>query len=250
MIARKILLGTAAVGTALPLLAGRRGWWGWPVAHACMVFPTVIRNYAAWGPLVRGFQTDSREVWLTIDDGPTTATTPAYLDVLDHYRARATFFLIGCRVDRARDLAYKIITSGHQAGNHTYSHHAGAWWALPPGSVRREIDRGRTSIHAATGATPTLFRSPVGMTNPWVHPALRAGEQCVGWSASGVDGLQDRGVVVVDRIMQRIKPGGILVLHESEVKDDRRVETLELLLKSLAADGWKCVIPKPEQFVA
>jgi peptidoglycan/xylan/chitin deacetylase (PgdA/CDA1 family) len=109
--------------------------------------------------------------------------------------------------------------------------------------MRREIERGRDAIHAATGVEPTVFRSPVGMTNPFVHPAL-GGQRLVGWTASGCDGLSARGEIVVDRLMRGIRPGAILVLHEGGTAG--RVETLALLLDRLADAGYACVIPPLE----
>jgi len=245
---RPLLLGVAALGTALPVIAGKRAWWAWPVAHATIILPSVTRNHAVWGPLVRSFKTSSREVWLTIDDGPTRGTTIGYLDLLREHDAKATFFMIGSRADRLRAIAKAVVESGHGLGNHTYHHWSSLWWSLPPSLVCSEIERGGDAIHAATGVYPTGFRCPVGMTNPWVHPVLDAkGVRLIGWSASGVDGLLDRGTVVVDRIMRRIRPGAIVVLHESEMDSERRLETLALLLSRLAADGWRCVLPEQAQ---
>lgn len=245
---RRTLIGAATIGAVLPMIAGKRAWWAWPVAHGMIILPTVMRNSAVWGPLVRSFNTSSREVWLTIDDGPTRGTTPGYLDLLRDYDAKATFFMIGSRADRLRAIAKAVVEAGHSVGNHTYHHWSSLWWSLPPAFVRSEIDRGGDAIHAATGVYPNEFRCPVGMTNPWVHPVLHAeGMRLIGWSVSGVDGLRDRGSVVVDRIMRRIRPGAILVLHESEMDAERRLGTLTLLLARLAADGWRCVLPEQRQ---
>jgi chitin deacetylase len=58
---------------------------------------------------------------LTFDDGPGPAT-PRLLDVLAARGARATFFLLGCNVERARAVAVRIAREGHTVGNHTFSH--------------------------------------------------------------------------------------------------------------------------------
>lgn len=237
---RNFLLAAATVGTLAPLVAGRRGFLAWPAAHACVLVPTLRRNNACFGPIATRFDTPRREVWLTIDDGPDARDTPNMLETLARHRSVATFFMVGRKVERLRSLALEVRSAGHGIGNHTHTHPSASFWALGPRAMRREIERGANAIHAATGARPALFRSPVGMTNPFVHPALD-GQRLIGWSASGLDGLRDRGTVVVDRIMARVRPGAILVMHEGG--EPGRVETLELLLERLTADDYTCVIP-------
>jgi len=209
-------------------------------AHSLVLYPTLRRNSNWFGPVATHFETPRREVWLTIDDGPDPRDTPALLDLLAQRRAKATFFVIGKKADAHRDLVWRAHREGHQVGNHTHSHPSGWFWALGPKSTRREIERGFDSIVAATGAAPAVFRSPVGMTNPFVHPALGS-QRLVGWSASGLDGLSARGEAVVERLLRGVRPGAILVLHEGGAPG--RVETLGLLLERLDRAGYACVIP-------
>jgi chitin deacetylase len=61
------------------------------------------------------------KVALTFDDGPGPATA-ALLEVLAARGARATFFLLGRNVERARAVAVQLLRDGHVVGNHTYSH--------------------------------------------------------------------------------------------------------------------------------
>jgi biofilm PGA synthesis N-glycosyltransferase PgaC len=64
----------------------------------------------------------ARQLALTFDDGPDPRYTPALLDLLSRYGARATFFDIGENVLRYPDLFRRTIREGHLVGNHTYSH--------------------------------------------------------------------------------------------------------------------------------
>ncbi len=223
------------------LLGGALGAVG--LAHGLCLYGTLRRNSGWFGPLVRDFPPVGDEVWLTIDDGPERRDTPGMLDELAEHGARATFFFVGQKAERARDLVWRTRRDGHGIGNHTYSHPAKSWWTLPPGAVEREIVRGADAIEAAAGVRPVLFRSPVGMTGLSVHPVLRReGATLVGWSASGVDGTGDRGEVVVRRVMKRLRPGGIAVLHEGG--GPGRVGTLRMLLEELKKRGMRCVVPE------
>src|SRR4051812_46497342 len=65
------------------------------VSHLFLLYATLVANCQWLGPVMRSFETTQREVWLTIDDGPSPAHTLAILDLLDRFDARATFFVIG-----------------------------------------------------------------------------------------------------------------------------------------------------------
>jgi peptidoglycan/xylan/chitin deacetylase (PgdA/CDA1 family) len=214
-------------------------------AHGAVLYPTLRRNCAWFGPISTRFDTPRREVWLTIDDGPDPRDTPAILDLLAERRAKATFFVIGEKVETHRDLVWRAHREGHQVGNHTHSHPSAWFWAMGRSATRNQIERGSEAILSATGSRPDVFRSPVGMTNPHVHRALD-GQRVIGWSASGLDGLSARGEIVAERLMARVSPGAILVLHEGGVPG--RVETVSLLLDRLAEAGYACVIPEAESF--
>jgi GT2 family glycosyltransferase len=65
----------------------------------------------------------SRAVCLTFDDGPDQAGTPAILEVLHKHSAKATFFILGEKVQTYADLCRKLIAEGHEIGLHGWTHH-------------------------------------------------------------------------------------------------------------------------------
>ena len=58
---------------------------------------------------------------LSFDDGP-GPSTPLLLDILRHASCPATFFVLGKHLERAPDVAIRMICEGHILGNHTWSH--------------------------------------------------------------------------------------------------------------------------------
>ncbi len=62
------------------------------------------------------------EVALTFDDGPDPDITPKLLDLLEKWQISATFFVIGEKVVRHRDIVHRIASAGHGLGNHSYTH--------------------------------------------------------------------------------------------------------------------------------
>ena len=122
-----------------------------------------------------------RKLALTFDDGPNPAITPKLLDLLDRYKARATFFVIGKHARECPELLKETAVRGHVIGNHTDAHPNLFW--LKPDQITVELRCCNFSIKAATGALPRWFRPPYGVRNPWVVPAARElGQRVVMWT--------------------------------------------------------------------
>jgi peptidoglycan/xylan/chitin deacetylase (PgdA/CDA1 family) len=240
-----IALWTLSVPLALAILA---------LSHALVLYPT-LRPRCQWlGPVITRFGTARHEVWLTIDDGPDPDDTPATLELLAQYEARATFFVTGVRAARHPQLVAMIVARGHGVANHSYTHPSGSFWCLFPRHIASEVDRCNAVLERLTGSRPVLFRAPVGMKNPFVHPILaRRRMRLVGWSARGFDGVPHTTPEhVVARIEPRLSPGAIVLLHQGKRLADGRslgIETLRLLLHRLRAHGYSTVIPDPASLV-
>lgn len=240
-------LGLAAAGGALT------GHFG--MAHglaaagaATFLLPTLIRNCPWFGPIITSFPASGREIWLTIDDGPDPDETPAVLEVLSKHGAKALFFQIGNRVLQRPDLALAVMKAGHLIGNHTQTHPVATFWAASPHRATSEIALCNESLLSVTGTRPSLFRTPVGLANPFVHAAAeRAGLRMVGWSANGFDGVFHDPEPVVERIMKGLRPGGIVLIHEGRLpgmKPGTRAKTLDRLLHRLADAGYRTALPR------
>ena len=208
----------------------------WP--RGTLLGPTLVR-------LPHGARS-RREIALTFDDGPDPATTPRVLDILDARGARSTFFCIGQRVEAHRDLAAEIARRGHCVENHSYHHH-NAFWFLPPGLLREEIERAQQAIATATGHAPRLFRAPAGIRSPLLDPALaRAGLDLVAWTRRGFDTVSSDPGRVLARLVRGLAPGDILLLHDGSSArgasgDPVILEVLPRLLDAVEAAGLKPV---------
>jgi peptidoglycan/xylan/chitin deacetylase (PgdA/CDA1 family) len=171
-----------------------------------------------------------RKLALTFDDGPNPAITPKLLDLLDLYKARATFFVIGKHARDCPDLLKETAARGHVIGNHTDAHPNLFW--LKPDQITVELRCCNYSIIAATGAPPKWFRPPYGMRNPWVVPAARELKQRVAmwtlipgdWRATSSEWLVPRLGPIAARAERHLNAhatpgstastGDILCLHD------------------------------------
>jgi len=66
------------------------------------------------------YQVHKNEIVLTFDDGPNKEFTPKVLQLLKKHDAKATFFLIGNRIEANTEIVKKILQQGHTIGNHTF----------------------------------------------------------------------------------------------------------------------------------
>jgi len=200
--------------------------------------------------VVTSFRTRKREVWLTVDDGPDPEDTPRILDLLDTHRARATFFLVGHRAAEHPALVREILARGHSVGSHSHTHPLADFWLAGPERVRRELDES-VAVLDRLGARVRLFRPPVGIKNLFLDRLLRErGLHCVGWTVRGMDGSSRNREGVIRRILKRVQPGCIILLHEGKsVAPDVRVQALSAVLEGLEQRGLRCVLPDHRDFV-
>ncbi len=221
------------------------------VSHLLILYAGLVPNSSWWGPIARCFATTEREVWLTIDDGPSPAHTLQILDLLDRYSARATFFVIGARAEKYPHLITEIIIRGHELANHTFTHPSHRFWASGPRATAAEIDRCASQLRSAPDRPARFFRAPAGLKNPFLHPTLRQRNlQLIGWTARGLDTVLRNPQRVAARISRRVRPGAIILLHEGHRATSApafNLECIESTLRELTAAEYRFVIPQPPQ---
>lgn len=223
--------------------------WDWRVglaallaSHASILVPVFLPRARVYAPVLARLPTAAREVWLTIDDGPSDDTC-AMLDLLDRHAAKATFFLVGARAQARPDLVREIVRRGHGIGNHSHTHPQAWFWALGPRRMRAEIETAQTVLTGLTGRAPRWFRSVVGMTNPFVAAPLRThGLTRVAWSARGFDAVRADPQGLVAAVERDLAPGAIVLLHEG-ARHGRNVAMIAALLARLDALGYRGVLP-------
>lgn len=215
------------------------------LSHALLLYPTLRPNVQWLGPVITHFATGSKEVWLTIDDGPTD-DTPALLELFDAHDVKATFFVKGNLAAQQPGIVQEIVQHGHTVANHSHTHPSASFWCSPPRRIAREIDLCNRVIAGATGpAAPRWFRAPVGLKNFAVHPLLaQRGMRLIGWTARGFDAVRSDPAEIFRRILPHLRPGAIIVLHQGRAHS---VRVLEHVITEVMSRGYSFVIPEDEQ---
>lgn len=186
------------------------------------------------------------EVAITIDDGPDPEVTPKVLSQLGTYGARASFFCVGERVERYRELAQEIIRCGHVIENHTQRHRH-TFSLLGPRAMEAEIAQAQDSIARVTGDGPRFFRAPAGLRNPFLDPVLcRLQLRLATWTRRGFDTVSDNADSVYRRLANSLQGGDILLLHDGNAARGRTgqpviLDVLPRLLETLMSQQLKSI---------
>jgi peptidoglycan-N-acetylglucosamine deacetylase len=186
--------------------------------------------------------TGDPRIALTFDDGPHPTHTPQLLAHLERAGVRATFFLVGRRVNAFPDLAREIAARGHEIGNHGFAHVPIN--LLPSSLLRREIEGGGRAIERATGLRARFFRPPMGwFTASALRIVRKLGYEPVIGSIHPRDSTRPGVQVIVDHVMKRVGPGSIIILHDGgwSLRSDRSqsIRAAEYLLDELPRRGYR-----------
>lgn len=155
------------------------------------------------------------KVAITFDDGPDPQQTPEILDVLAQYNTKATFFMVGSKVQATPSLVKKIHQDGHIIGNHTFSHR-NRFPLFHPRRIELEIKTTQEVIQEVTGHAPLYFRPPFGITNPLIAKAFKQFHlKTIGWSIRSLDTRIKDKQKVVDKVLKKVKSGDIILLHDT-----------------------------------
>jgi peptidoglycan/xylan/chitin deacetylase (PgdA/CDA1 family) len=195
----------------------------------------LVKQGAAGRPVNQGAAGRPR-VALTFDDGP-HEMTDAYLDVLDRFGARATFFVVGRECEKHPEALLHIVARGHEVAGHGFTHTA--FPSLSAGALRDELARTAGLLPPAATRRP-LVRPPFGATSVRsLAVSAQAGYTSVLWSRDSDDCRTSSAAEVAARLApDALAPGDIVLLHEAQ---DWTLAALSASLPALAAAGWQAV---------
>ena len=176
------------------------------------------------------------KIYLTFDDGPTPQITNWVLDLLKKYHAKATFFCVGTNVQRHPDIFLNIVNQRHGIGNHTQNHLNG--WK---NSTKKYVENVTNCILNSHEKT-RLFRPPYGKITFWQLKIIRQlGYKIIMWDVLSADfdnSISKEKCLL--NVLKNIKPGSIVVFHDSQKAFKNLEFVLPKTLEYIAAKGWIC----------
>jgi len=179
------------------------------------------------------FEDETDGVFLTFDDGPRPEVTPWVLAQLDKFNAKATFFCLGKNVEMFPELFNEIKERGHAVGNHSYSHIKG--WGMDTGAYVRDVDYANDMIGN------NLYRPPYGRIGPRQGKVLSERYKIIMWNLLSRDySRRLSGKSCAKNVIKYVKPGDIVVFHDSIKAAKNLWYALPLVLEHIYKQEWQC----------
>lgn len=152
-----------------------------------------------------------RTIYLTFDDGPIPIVTPFVLNILERYKAKATFFCIGENATKHTDIFAKVKMAGHAIGNHTFNHLKG--WDTADDVYVQNFVKANELLHTS------LFRPPYGRIKRSQIKLLKHQQpnlKIVMWDVlSGDFDTNLSAEKCLQNVLKHTEPGSIVVFHDS-----------------------------------
>ncbi len=185
----------------------------------------------------------SNEIALTFDDGPHPQYTPELLRVLDRYQIPASFFWLGCCVERYPKIAQSIYQRGHWIGLHGYEHDSFPRLSLP--QLKESLTLTQAAIETACDLEAKLVsdvRPPNGLFTPNILKVLQQWNyRPVMWTVVPEDWVHPGVDVVVNRVIKQTVSGSIIVLHDGYYGGKDVANSVAKIIPKLLEKGYKFV---------
>ncbi|NCA97948.1 MAG: polysaccharide deacetylase family protein [Clostridia bacterium] len=178
---------------------------------------------------------------LTFDDGPSTDLTGPLLDVLLEKQVKATFFVLGNRLQSSQvrgDLLRREVAEGHEVGNHTYTHQI--LKKADAATTRDELTRTTDLILSIAGVTPTIMRPPTGGYSATTEEVTRElGLTIVNWSWQSCPedwNHKDDPDHIANFVIENAANGHIILLHDT---NSATLAAVPRIIDGLAEKGFR-----------
>lgn len=200
------------------------------------------------GDFLTSGPTTEKRIALTFDDGP-GPQTKEFLDLLDKYKVKATFFILGEQVKNRPSVAKDVAARGHEIASHTYSHtnylrklkEVGGDTAKAREILLADMKKTNETIEKHTGKKAFYCRMPHGIDRPWIKEAAKsAGHVLVNWTY-GSDWTGDSVETLSKSYVAALKPGAILLFHDGNPRREKSLALVEAVLKASIEKGYATV---------
>lgn len=180
---------------------------------------------------------DDKKIAISFDAAYGDEFTDDILDILDKYKVKSTFFLVGFWIDKFPHRVEEIHKRGHEIGNHSSTHPN-----MPTLSREKMIDElmeTHEKVMEISGAKPFLFRPPYGDYNDLlIKTAKELNYYVIQWDIDSLDWKELGVEPVIDTVVKNTSSGSIILFHNNAkyIK-----EYLPVVIQRLQEKGFEIV---------
>lgn len=175
-----------------------------------------------------------KKIAITFDDGPNPDYTMTLLEGLKKRGVKATFFVLGEEVEAFPDILEEIHEDGHLIGVHSYKHVN--FGQIGTEAALDQIETTRDAIYTVTGEYPGFIRPPYGCWEKSLDAKVPMIE--VLWDVDPRDWATKDADTVVNRILNNVEPGSIILLHDASASS---VQAAFTVIDVLQEQGYQFV---------
>lgn len=195
-------------------------------------------THTVFGKPITHISSSEKVIALTYDDGPNLPFTEQLLNTFERFQIKVTFFAVGKNIEEHPETVRLIYSKGHELGNHSYSHKNMKSENLF--SILSELKKTEYLCKQLGVSLTNYVRPPFGATGLFFLIALRLmRKQMVLWSIDPRDFAASNVEDIENSVLDTIKPGGIILLHDGGGDRSLTVTATEKLIRELHRRGYQ-----------
>lgn len=176
---------------------------------------------------------NKKMIALTFDDGP-NYNTSKILEILNKYNVRATFFVLGSKINHNEKIIKTMDEYGMEIGNHTYSHKL--MTSMSNLDIIKEVEDTSDLIYNIVGKYPNLVRPSYGSFNKKIKESINM--PIIIWNIDTLDWKSHNSKKIVSRVMNKVSDGDIILMHDIY---SATVKAVDILVPKLISEGYQLV---------
>lgn len=194
-------------------------------------------------PIISDEQTNNTEsddldangkfIALTYDDGPSMYTT-YLLDALEEHNAKATFFVVGNRIEKHRDTVKRMEHLNMEISSHTFNHDL--LTKLDETGIQNTMNQTDNALLEIIGHGADLMRPVEGAVNDLVQATVN--KPIIRWDVDTLDWKLKDTQAIVDHVLQNVTDGCIVLMHDIY---PTTIEASKILIPKLQEMGYQLV---------
>ena len=172
-------------------------------------------------------------VALTFDDGP-SKYTDRLLDILVENDAKATFYIVGSRIQYFPDTVKRMAELDMEYGNHTYEHKYLS--SLEGEDEYWQLEKVDAELRELSGKETKSIRPPGGRMDD--VPSEYIDKPLLLWSVDTMDWDSRNAEAVAEHIRTHVYDGAVILMHDLY---ESTVDAMAIIIPELKALGYELV---------